>query len=96
MGNLLVLAEGKFGVLHSILDSKRRPFALFKIQIRSVSTESFSVNRREIDSPLVFLSEGLQGRCELFTLFRGFGEDVGERKFSLKRPVSTGMEKPRD
>lgn len=72
MGDFLLLAVRELGVFHRILNGKSRPLAILEVQVRSMGSKSLGINGGEIDSSLMLLGERLQGRCEFFSLFRGF------------------------
>lgn len=82
-GKLLSLVEGELLVLDSLLNSECRPLANFKIKIATVLSECLGVDGSKIDLPFVLLSDSLEVFGEAFTLFWGFGEDVGKWKTSL-------------
>lgn len=60
MSKLFLLVVWKFLVLHSLLDSKGRPFVSFEVEIGRVSAECLGINRSEADNALVFLCKRLK------------------------------------
>ena len=84
LGKLLGLVEGELLVLGHILDGKGGPFVDLEVQIAGVSAEGAGVDGGEVDLALVLLGDGLQDVGKLFALLRGRGEDVCQRKTSLR------------
>ena len=60
MSELFLLVVWKFLILHSLLDSKGRPFVGFEVEIGSVSAECLSINGSKADNALVFLCKRLK------------------------------------
>ena len=60
LGDLLLLVKGEFLILDNFLNGEGGPFTILQIEILRVGTESFCVNRSEVDLTLVFLGKGLQ------------------------------------
>jgi hypothetical protein len=85
---LLGLVERELLVLDSLLDSKCGPLANLKVEVSAVLAKGLGVNGSKVDLALVFLSDWLELLRQGFTLFWGFGEDVGEWETGLES-VST-------
>lgn len=85
LGQLLALIKGVFLVLDSLLDREGGPFVNFKVQVTCVSAECFGVDGCEANGAFVLFRDWLELSRELITLFRGFGEYIGQRDASLKK-----------
>ena len=82
---LLLLVEGEFLVLDSLLNGKCGPNTVLEVQILRVRAKCFGVNGGQVDLALVLLGEGLEGLCELCALFLCLCEDVAKGEFGLSR-----------
>ena len=82
-GKLLGLVEWELLVLDSLLDGECGPLANLEVKVTTVLSECLCVNGSEVDLSLVRLGNLLEVLGEGFTLFWGFGEDVGEWETGL-------------
>ena len=89
MCKFLALVKREFLVLDGLLDGEGGPFVDLKVEVSGMGTERFGVDCSQIDFALEFLSDGLEGFRQGFTLFRGFGEDIAEGESSLGYKLAT-------
>jgi len=82
-GKLLGLVEWELLVLDSLLNGECRPLANLEVKVTTVLSECLCVNGSKVDLALVLLGDFLEVLGEGFTLFWGFGENIGEGETGL-------------
>jgi hypothetical protein len=85
----LVALEGIFLILDGLLNSEGREGIGRKVEVSSMSSESFGIDNGEVELALVHFSDRLECLGELGALFRGLGEDVGQRNASLRMSIKS-------
>ena len=83
MCKFLVLVKRKFLVLDRLLDGESWPFAIFEVQVASMSAESLGVNCRKADDTLVLLCQRFEFSGQLSALLWGLRKYVGQWDASL-------------
>ena len=87
VGDLFCLVVGEFLVLGDVLDGEGGPSVDLEVQVAGVGAEGFGVDGGEVDGAFVLGCGFPEGFAELFSLFGGLGEDVGERKAGLEHII---------
>lgn len=75
--DFLVLVEGEFLVLDSLLDSESWPFAIFEVEVASMCAERLGVNGGEADDTFVLLCQRLEFSGQFSALLWGFRKYIG-------------------